>query len=178
MAVADDCQHIPDPGGLQLAAQPSAGAIDLVAGHQAAGVAGVDQVDRDLGVFHPPGSAGAGQPGQSAQRPGPTASSTPPASGQDRSRLRCGPRPPSDLRLSTYHRIINGGRPAVHSRSGRTRSPQPSPSKVTNYGRRTSRPEGCGASTRWRGPGSQAEIGEAGMICRPWTCPVPVELPL
>jgi hypothetical protein len=27
--------------------------------------------------------------------------------------LRCGPRPPSDLRLSLQHRIINGGRPGL-----------------------------------------------------------------
>jgi hypothetical protein len=27
-------------------------------------------------------------------------------------------------------------------------------------------------------PWSQAKIGEAGMICRPWTTAVPVELPL
>ena len=27
-------------------------------------------------------------------------------------------------------------------------------------------------------PGSQAKIGEARMICRPWTAAVPVELPL
>jgi putative transposase len=48
------------------------------------------------------------------RRPGPGApwrtSNWPPASGQG---LRCGPQAPSDLRLCSHHRIINGGRPGL-----------------------------------------------------------------
>jgi hypothetical protein len=42
-------------------------------------------------------------------QPDPAARRTAPASGQGR-RLGCGRRPPSDLRLSSQHRIITGGR--------------------------------------------------------------------
>jgi len=52
-------------------------------------------------------------------RPGASVCRTVPASGQGR-RLRCGLRPPSDLQLSTYHRIINGGRPALLASPGRS----------------------------------------------------------
>ena len=43
-------------------------------------------------------------------RPGPATHRVPRASGQG---LRCGPRAPSDLRLCSHHRIINGGRPGL-----------------------------------------------------------------
>jgi hypothetical protein len=56
------------------------------------------------------GRAVVAPPWQSGRRPGPAARPAPPATWQG---LRCGPRPPCDLRLSTYHRIITGGRPRL-----------------------------------------------------------------
>jgi hypothetical protein len=52
-------------------------------------------------------------PGRTGPRPGPAVRRVAPASGQGRRRLRCGLRLPSDLGLSSYHRIINGGRPPL-----------------------------------------------------------------
>jgi hypothetical protein len=65
-------------------------------------------------------------PGRTGRRPGPAAPPVPPASGQG---LGCGRRPPCDLRLSTYHRIITGGRP--HLPAGPGPEP-PQTSKITN----------------------------------------------
>ena len=50
-----------------------------------------------------PWRAVAAPPGRTGPRPGPATRPSPPASGQG---LRCGPRPPSDLRLSSQHRAI------------------------------------------------------------------------
>jgi hypothetical protein len=62
-----------------------------------------------------PRRGGAVPPAGTGPRPGPAAPPALPASGQGL-RLRCGRRPPSDLRLCAQHRIINGGRPALPTR--------------------------------------------------------------
>jgi hypothetical protein len=59
-----------------------------------------------------PGPADVAPPAETGPRPGPATPPALPANGR-RLRLRCGLRPPSDLRLSTQRRIINGGRPAL-----------------------------------------------------------------
>jgi hypothetical protein len=70
-------------------------------------------------VADPPGAqartpwhAGVAPPGRTACDPAQQLVQAPPAIGQHQ-RLRCGPRPPFDLRLSSQNRIINGGRPRL-----------------------------------------------------------------
>ena len=64
--------------------------------------------------------------GREPPRPGPATHRVPRASGQG---LRCGPRAPSDLRLCSHHRIINGGRPGLL-----TQARTPRNSQITIYG--------------------------------------------
>jgi hypothetical protein len=67
-----------------------------------------------------PWRAVADPPDRTGPRRGPAARPTLPAIGQA-PQLRCRLQPPSDLRLSSQHRIINGGRPGLLAASDRPR---------------------------------------------------------
>jgi hypothetical protein len=64
-----------------------------------------------VGAHERPGPSAA-PPGRTGPRPDPATPLAPPASGQGQP-PGCGRRPPSELRLSSQQRIINGGRPRL-----------------------------------------------------------------
>ena len=88
--------------------------------------------DRPAAPARTPWRAAWAPPWETGPRPGLSPRRTTPATGQGQP-LGCGQRPPSDLRLSTQHRIINSGRLV---RSALT-------SQVTNSGWSTRLPAGC-----------------------------------